>query len=506
MNRATVGLLLCFALPEAARCCPQLDLHVAGGIGGPPVFTLFGAVGLPHVRTPAATSELYRLGDATGADSATLTLHAVKGPLPNQVTLHGGPPCLGVVSFADTGTVLRDLHVTTSGTAAGDGTAAAPFDTLEHAAAVVVPGDRILIHAGNYPGSAYIVDLHGTAVNPVVVSGAPGEARPVLGSASVGEAIHLSDPAWVVLQDLVVAGPTGNGINIDDGGDYATPAHHVVVRRVDIHDIGVGGNQDCLKLSGLDDFWVLGSDLSRCGAGGSGIDMVGCHRGLVEGSSFRNTGANAIQAKGGSADCVFRGNLMVDAGDRAMNLGGSTGLPFFRPLTANYEARNLQALANVVVRSQAPVAYVGCDACLVANNTFYLPQKWVARILQESTYPGFLPCQAGRFINNVVVFDHALVSVFVNVGPNTDAPSFSFANNLWFARDDPTFSGPTLPVTESNPVVQQNPLLVDPAGEDFHLDPASPARGRGICLTELTHDRDLVCYHDPPGLGAHEVR
>ena len=189
-----------------------------------------------------------------------------------------------------------------------------------------------------------------------------------------------------------------------------------------------------------------------------------------------------------------------------MNLGGSTGLQFFRPLGAPYEARALHAIANVVVGSDAPVAFVGCDACLVANNTFWLPQRWFARILQETTDPGFIPCRDGRFINNITVFDRARVSAEnVNVGPGTDAASFTFTTNLWFARDDPSFPGPNLPAPETGGIVGRDPLIVGPASEDFHLAPASPARDAGTCIPELVRDRDAFCFRDPPTLGAHSA-
>ncbi len=35
-------------------------------------------------------------------------------------------------------------------------------------------------------------------------------------------------------------------------------------RNLAIRDIGTGGNNDCLKLSGANDFWVLDSEFSNC--------------------------------------------------------------------------------------------------------------------------------------------------------------------------------------------------------------------------------------------------
>lgn len=494
--------LLSLLVAEAALACSSLPLHVHEGAGGPLAFETT-QVSFPHVRTTLAAIEQYRVADRGIDDWPSQVLHVRKGPGPGEVTLLTTPACSPEVSFADGAVFSRDLHVATNGRAGAAGTLADPFANIQQAAGVAGPGDRIVVHEGAYPGGEFIDSLQGTEAQPILITGAPGEATPVIGSPAVSQALHFVNPAWVILQDIIVDGPTGNGINIDDGGDYSTPAHHVVVRRVTIRDIGTGGNQDCLKLSGLDDFLVEDSSFLRCGGGGSAIDMVGCHAGIIRSNELRDLGATGIQGKGGTADVVIRGNLFVNAGDRAMNLGGSTGLAFFRPIDAPHEAARLVAISNVVVGSQAPTAYVGCDACVVGNNTFYLPERWVTRILQETTDPRFVQCRDGLFINNIVVFDQATLRTFVNVGGNTMDQTFVFSNNLWFARDDPGFGGPNLPTPPIDPVVQQDPLLADPAAEDFHLLPMSPAAGAGICYPQIGPDRDDLCYLDPPAIGAH---
>jgi len=86
----------------------------------------------------------------------------------------------------------------------------------------------------------------------------------------------------VVLHDLEITGSDHNGVNCDDGGDMANPeaSHHLVFRRLSIHDIGGDGNQDCLKLSGIRHFRVEDCELARCGGNGSGsgVDHVGCQQ------------------------------------------------------------------------------------------------------------------------------------------------------------------------------------------------------------------------------------
>ncbi|MBL8743252.1 MAG: right-handed parallel beta-helix repeat-containing protein, partial [Myxococcales bacterium] len=242
-------------------------------------------------------------------------------------------PCGAPETFETGLTPSAELHVAMNGSDGNDGSAGSPFATIAHAAEQATPGTAIVIHAGSYQADTYLSDFGGSEGAPIWIGGAEGEARPTITGGSNG--FHLSRVRYLVLHDLDISGGDSNGINCDDGGDYANDqaTHHVVFRGVSIHDIGTGGNNDCLKLSGVNDFWVVDSEFARCGGGmaGSGIDMVGCHDGVVAHSSFVEMSGNGVQTKGGSADVTISANVFTDAGERAVNIGGSTGFEFFRP-------------------------------------------------------------------------------------------------------------------------------------------------------------------------------
>jgi hypothetical protein len=305
-------------------------------------------------------------------------------------------------------------------------------------------------------------------------------------------------------------------VNCDDGGDYANPlaSHHLLFRNLSIHDIGGTGNQDGLKLSGINDFVVLDSFFARCGgaASGSGIDHVGCHRGLIARCQFNALSANAVQCKGGSEDLEVRWCRIVEGGQRAMNMGGSTDLQFFRPPLSttqpNFEARNIRIVSNLIIGSEAPIAYVGCVDCLAAGNTIITPHSWILRILQETASQPpytFLPASGGRFVNNLVYFDRSDLSTYVNIGPNTSPETFVFQNNLWYAFDNPGASSPTLPVAQSGAVIGQDPLFFDAPNGNYGIGPASPAAGRGLAPAAVGGDLVGVCYRAAPAIGALEV-
>lgn len=465
----------------------------------------------PTTTTPGTTSTT--TGPTTSGPMTT-------GPMTSTTATTGDtgePPGCGaeVVTFASGKTPGQIIHVAPGGADTADcGAEGQPCAGIAHAAGLATPGTAVRVHAGTYAADQFVSDLAGTADAPIWIGGAPGEARPIIQGGT--EALHLSRVRYVVVHDLEVAGATGNGINTDDGGQYDDPeaARFVVFDNVYIHDIGQGGNEDCLKLSGLNDYWVLRGEFANCGAGGSAIDHVGCHQGLIVGNYFHDNGANAVQAKGGSEDIEIRGNRMIDCGERAVNMGGSTGFEFFRPPlrmdVPNVEARDIRVIANVIVGGETPLAFVGCVGCLAANNTIVRPNHWLMRILQETVTTQeyeFLPSGQNTFANNVVVFERGAISTYVNIGVDTAPETFTFSNNLWYASDDPGQSSPAgdLPVAETNALVGMDPLLVDVAGGDYHVTAQSPAVGSGTLLPALSVDLDGVCYADPPTRGAFEL-
>lgn len=422
------------------------------------------------------------------------------------------PPRCDYIDTFDRGlTPTVDLHVATWGSdSTGNGSAGNPFATIDRAVEEAGPGTAVRVHPGTYSGGVYVSDVAGSESAPIWIGGAPGEVRPLISGG--GEGMHLTRVAYLVIHDLEVTDATANGINCDDGGDYANPlaSHHVVFRRLDIHDIGSSGNQDCLKLSGLDDYWVLHSEFEDCGGGlsGSGIDHVGCHRGLIARNRFRNLSANAVQSKGGSEDIEIRWNRFFESGSRSLNLGGSTGFEYFRPplstQSPNSEAHDIRLVANLIEGSDAAVAYVGCVDCVVANNTIIDSHNWILRILQETTTSAnyeFEACRNGIFVNNLVSFERGDLSTYVNIGPDTLPETFTFANNLWYAWDDSLQSEPTLPVAESNGIYGLDPEL----GPDFSIGPTSPAADAGTSTVWSWGDLRGTCYASSPSIGAFEV-
>ena len=343
-------------------------------------------------------------------------------------------------------------------------------DAAEFRAAVAAakPGTRILLAGGVYGGGFHFSNLRGAAGQPIVIAAADPRQPPIFRDGNMG--MHLSNPAFVELHDLVFTRHAHNGLNIDDGGASAQPqsAHHVTLRGLRISDIGSEGNHDGIKLSGLWDFKVVDCTIERWGTkGGSAIDMVGCHRGVIEANVIRHNvpeppNCTGVQCKGGTSAMVIRRNRFEHAGGRGVNIGGSTGLQYFRPPLAaggeHAEARDIRVEGNTFVGAMTPVAFAGVDGAVVRFNTIERPARWALRILQENKTAGFIACRNGQFTDNVIVFDSSRWSEGgVNIGGGTAPDTFTFARNWWYCADQPERSRPKLPTAEKDGTYGKNP-------------------------------------------------
>lgn len=357
-------------------------------------------------------------------------------------------------------------------------------NTLRRALQTATPGTTVLIAAGEYRGGIYLTTLRGTPDKPIRIAAADPQNPPVIRGG--GSGLHLVDAAYLELSDLVLTGAEINGLNIDDGGSFDTPTHHITLRNLKVRDIGPKGNCDGIKLSGVVQFRIEGCVIERWGDGGQGIDMVGCHGGVIENCilRFEDEKGFGIQAKGGSSNIRIVRCRLEHAGARAIQLGGSTDLQVFRPpLRAggeHAEARNLTVEGCTIIGSTAAIAFTGVDGATVRFNTIYRPKRWAFRILQETKAQGFVPCRKGVVTDNLIVFrSNEWAEGGINIGPDTAPQTFTFARNWWFCMDQPERSRPHLPVAEEEGVYGLDPKFRDADKGDLTVTADSPARNVG---------------------------
>jgi hypothetical protein len=359
-------------------------------------------------------------------------------------------------------------------------------EELRAATTRAVAGDVISIVPGDYAGGLFLQNLRGSRSAPIVLRALDPKRPPVFRGGSNG--MQLSRCHYVEIHNLTFTDATGNGLNIDDGGSLTQQVHGIVLRGLRVLNGRGQGNNDGIKLSGLAEFRVEGCEVAHWGAQGQGIDMVGCRNGTIAGNTLRHRpggGTSGVQMKGGCREIVVRGNRFVDAGSRAVQIGGSTGLAFFRPRPQGYEARNILVERNIIIGSDASVSFVNVDGAIFRRNTLVRPRRWALRILQETVEPGFVPSRNGVFADNIIyVAPGGEWQGAVNIGPNTAPQTFRFSGNWWTATGGARPPRIELPSREQGGVLGGDPGFRDPARGDFRPR-GNAGRGKGA--------------YDPPG-------
>jgi hypothetical protein len=195
---------------------------------------------------------------------------------------------------------------------------------LRDALKSIKPGTVLRLAPGEY-GSGY----HVRDVSDLTIEGTSSNDPPTFTGGNVS--IQFSNCSGLSVRHLSIRGQRDNGLNLDDGGGAQRP-RGITIEDVSIAEIGPKGNHDGIKCSGLEDLTIRNCELK--GWGGQGVDLVGCHKVLISGCTLRGvdgfSASAGIQIKGGSSKVTIEGCTLIEAGERPINAGGSTGADFFR--------------------------------------------------------------------------------------------------------------------------------------------------------------------------------
>jgi hypothetical protein len=443
------------------------------------------------------------------------------------------------------------LHVAVTGSdESGDGTAAAPYRTIQHVLdSVAGPGSVILVHAGTYDEAVRI--RH----SDLTLQSAPGEQAHIACPVSIDE----DAPILCVEIDAETTGVTLRGLEVS-GGFYAvylgsqwdyddTPLDNLTARDVLIedcilHDTG----RDVVKIpAGCDDVTVRRCEIYNSGTGypdgtpqedknAEGIDAVNADRMHVVDTYIHDTATTCLYVKGGSIDTVIERTRVERCGDLGIVLGFDTSPEFF-DLAANpdyyesiggvvrncvisdtglgglglYATRGAHLLHNTVVRAGArgqSGIYLG-----VATQDY---DPAAGRPANEApTIVGNIVDQTGMPAPVCFEIRHTVEDQLGALAGLTGAATIR--DNLYWAggagcsfrdaRPEATFDGDDLAAWQAHaPDFDAASRLDDPRlTADAHLDPASPAIDVLPAATPgVTFDIDAAPRTAPYDLGADE--
>jgi hypothetical protein len=178
-----------------------------------------------------------------------------------------------------------------------------PGDDLFGTLAKLHAGDHVLIHAGTYLSAGRIgVRWAGTAAAPIVIRGAPGEARPVIVGTPAQNVLDVSG-SYFVLSGVELRGGS-QGVRLGD-------VNHAILAGLVIHDLVDVGISCDRPGSVCRDVTIRDSAIYDTGHDGTGEGIyLGCQsadcvfkNGIIERNVIHDTGqrkGDGIQIKPGS--------------------------------------------------------------------------------------------------------------------------------------------------------------------------------------------------------------
>jgi hypothetical protein len=361
-------------------------------------------------------------------------------------------------------------------------------------AATLAPGDVVSFRRGGvYPGRL-VVRQSGTAGSPVTVTAYETGAAPVLENPGGGqwESVVTLQASYLVVEQLLLRTTPQAAVSI------ATGADHNVVRDCEMTDVGFGVevsgafslvtrnfihdlNMVNNTPGGDDDYGAVAVSLYASDNEVSYNHFVRCRAPSYD---YGNDGG-AVEFYGTVNRCSVHHNYAEDTEGFA-EVGGTSGDQVYDNVVAYNVALNTGGFGWYHISGTFAV---DLKRFRIENNTIILPQA-------GGSVFGFGAAPAADTMsirNNLVVMGPGAVI--------TNQPGFTHDHNLFWRLDGATDLG--LPLDGTDQIA--DPLLVDRAGGDYHLQAASPAVDQGADLGyALDFEDHGVPFGAAPDIGAYE--
>ncbi|MEO7494680.1 MAG: right-handed parallel beta-helix repeat-containing protein [Massilia sp.] len=361
-----------------------------------------------------------------------------------------------------TSTTSCNYYIAPTGSDSNAGTLASPWKTIKYGSAKLSAGKTLCARGGTYYGQAGLIwKSSGTASAPVTLKNYPGE-KPVFDgqwgdTGTEGDFLVFSNNSHVVVDGITVqhfADKYGNGA-------------------IDLHN-GQGP---------VDDITIQNSTLMDNGS--------------------HTAQDHHIYIATGVTNVTIRNNLFIRAAGSAVqsyHTPASTGIKVYNNVMIGGTLKCYLSKSNPC--SSTATAHWGivisdAKSTQIYNNTIYGMQYGI-----DFSY-GTVSTGPYTLRNNLIV-NSTVAGIRVS---SAYAPYFtSDYNGFYGNRSDINWKGANMSaaqfaVSTSNErhAVRANPMFVNAAGSDFHLNAGSPMIDKGISLTMFNTDKDGVAR--PTGLG-----
>ncbi|MCA9407129.1 MAG: right-handed parallel beta-helix repeat-containing protein [Candidatus Omnitrophica bacterium] len=347
----------------------------------------------------------------------------------------------------------KTYYVATYGNDADPGSELQPFRTIKKGVSILDAGDTLLVRAGTYQEAILswetTVRSGDSWSNPITISSYPGEVVIIKPSSQSAAFWFKTGPnnsviQYVVINGFVIDGGV-HGIKLQgclSGGTDSWCSNEPAPRNIQVSNVEIM-NTD---LSGLqtngDGHRFLNLKIHDTGKSGSGhgIYHEGTNSIIAHSEIYSGTGYG-IQLNNEHAGQVSENNFLYNNYSHGHE---DCGIVF-------WVSKNNTAYNNILSSNKNCGIRVRLGGAKVFNNTIYKNGPYAGVVVQEFA-------DNVQVVNNIVYQNGTDI---LDAGPNT---------------------------IKSNNLVGVDPLLVNPAGGNFHLKAESPAIDVGKTLSEVKFD------------------
>ena len=368
-------------------------------------------------------------------------------------------------------TAACNYYIAPNGSDSGAGTVASPWKTIKYASAKLTAGKTLCARGGTYYGQAGLIwKSSGTATAPVTFKNYPGE-KPVFDgqwgdTGTHGDFLVFSNNSNVVVDGITVqryADQYGNGaIDLHNGQG---PVNNITIQNVTMIDNGSHTAQDhhIYIAAGATNVTIRNSLFIR--AAGSAIQSyhtpassgIKIYNNVMIGGTLK---CSASKSNSCSASATQHWGLMIS------------------------DARTTEIYNNTIYGMQTGIDFnygtVGTGPYTVRNNI--IANSTVSGMRVTALYAPYFKSDYNGFSGNRTDINWK--------GANMSAAQFASST------------------TNERNAVRANPMFVNAAAGDFHLNAGSPMIDKGIATTLFNTDKDGVARPTGRGfdIGAYEKK